>query len=136
MVNGSFDWAIVLDVGVGLGVLLMGVGLFMVCLRLAAMLKVAAQTLDSLDRQFLMLAPSLIETLGHVGGIAGTADATLARLTAVVDAVEGLAGGVVKSATAAQHAVDPTFKNLGVVIAAVSGRFRRFVRGAAVDVDV
>jgi hypothetical protein len=121
-VNGSFDWAIVLDVGVGLGVLLMGVGLFVVCLRLAEILKAATHTLDTLDRQLTMLAPPMIETLSHVGGIAGTADATLARLTAAVDAVEGLAGG--------------TAQNLGAVAAALSGRLRRFVRGAPVDVDV
>jgi len=136
-VNGSFDWTILLDTGVGVGVLLIGVGLFIVCLRLAKILSTAAHALDTVDQQLTLLTPPLVETLSHVGGIANTADSTLARLTTVVDAVEGLAGGVAKSASAAQNAVNPAMTNLGVVLTTVSGRLRRFVRGnSPVDIDV
>ena len=104
---------------------------------MAKILSTAAHALDTVDRQLTLLTPPLVETLSHVGGIANTADSTLARLTTVVDAVEGLAGGVAKSASAAQNAVNPAMTNFGVVLTTVSGRLRRFVRGnSPVDIDL
>lgn len=135
--NGSGDWSILLDAGVGAGALLIGIGLFIVCLRLAKILSKAADTLETVDRQLAVLTPPIVETLSHVGGIANTADATLARLTTVVDVVEGLAGGVAKSANVAQNAVNPALTNFGVVLTTVSSRLRAFVRGRSpVDTDV
>ena len=135
--NGSGDWSILLDAGVGAGALLIGIGLFIVCLRLARILSKASDTIESVDRQIAVLMPPIVETLSHVGGIANTADSTLARLTTVVDAVEGLAGGVAKSANAAQSAVTPAVTNFAATLTAVSGRLRRFVVGrSTVDSDV
>ena len=135
--NGSGDWSILLDAGVGAGALLIGIGLFIVCLRTAKILSKAADTIDTVDRQLVVLTPPIVQTLNHMGGIANTADSTLARLTTVVDAVEGLAGGVAKSANAAQSAVNPALANFGVALTTVSARLRKFVRGRSpVDLDV
>ncbi|HEV7179543.1 MAG TPA: DUF948 domain-containing protein, partial [Candidatus Baltobacteraceae bacterium] len=86
------DWAIVLDVGVGLGVLLMGIGIFVAMLALAKTLRRLNTTLDEVDRQIQTLGKPVGETLNHVGGIADTADQTLARLSGVVQSLESVAG--------------------------------------------
>ena len=135
--NGSGDWSILLDAGFGIMALLIGSGIFIVCLRLAKILSKAADTIDTVDRQLAVLTPPIVETLGHFGGIANTADSTLARLTTVVDAVEGLAGGVAKSAHVAQNAVNPALNNIGATLTTISGRLRKFVNGrSSVDIDV
>ncbi len=127
------DWSLVLNVGVGLGVFLMGVGIFWLCVRVAKAVTQATATLAALEQQVATLTPAVGETLAHLGGIASTADSTLTRLTSVVEAVEGLAGGVVKTANAAQDAVNPAVTNLGAVLTTLSARLRSFV-GARSDV--
>lgn len=130
MTSGSgFDWAIVLDIGVGLGVLLIGVGIFVVCSSLAKLLARLNGTLDEVDRQIAAVSAPVVETLGHVGGIADTADATVARLGAVVGTLEGVAGGVGRTSKLAGDAVAPALVNLGATLAGITAGLRRLVTG-------
>lgn len=123
------DWSVVLYIGVGLGVLLIGSGILIVCLRLAGFIERATTSLEEVDRQIAAIAPPLVRTLGHVGGIADTADATLARLGTAVGTIESLAGGVAKTADLAQNAVNPAVANLGATLTTLTARLRRFVGG-------
>ena len=93
-----FDWSIVLDVGVGVGVFLIGVGLLIAMLALAGTLRRLDKTLDGIDEQVAALGKPVSDTLVHVGGIADTADQTIARLSGVVTSLEQVAGSVASSA--------------------------------------
>lgn len=123
------DWYVSLYLGVGLGVLLIGSGVFLVCVRLARLIERATVSLEEVDRQIAAIAPPLVRTLGHVGGIADTADTTLARLSNAVGTLESLADGVAKTASVAQNAVNPAVANLGATLTTLSSRLRRFVGG-------
>ena len=120
--SSGFNWAIILDIGVGLGVLLIGIGIFIVCSALAKTFTRLNGTLDEVDRQIGALSVPVVATLEHVGGIADTADATVARLGAVVGTLEGVAGTVGNTAKLATEAVTPGLVNLG---ATLSGDHRR-----------
>jgi len=69
------------------------------------------------------------DTLKHVGGIVGTADETVARLTGVVSSLEDVAGSVAQTAKLAQNAVSPALVNVGAAIGGVTAGLRRLVRG-------
>jgi hypothetical protein len=125
----GFDWAIVLDIGVGIGVLLIGAGIFVVCSSLAKLFARLNGTLDEIDRQIAAVSAPVVETLGHVGGIADTADATVARLGAVVGTLEGVAGGVGRTSKLASDAVAPALVNLGAALAGITAGLRRLVTG-------
>jgi len=125
----AFNWAIVLDIGVGLGVLLIGIGIFIVCSSLAKVFTRLNGTLDEVDRQIAALSVPVIATLEHVGGIADTADATIARLGAVVGTLEGVAGTVGNTAKLATEAVAPGLVNLGAALSGVTAGLRRLVTG-------
>jgi uncharacterized protein YoxC len=109
------DWSIVLDVGVGVGVFLVGIGALVAGIGLARTLGRLNVTLGVLDRQIDGLSAPVGQTLDHVGGIADTADQTLARLRGVVDAVEGT--------------LTPSVENLGAVIVGITAGLRRIVTG-------
>jgi uncharacterized protein YoxC len=83
-----------LDIGVGLGVLLVGVGILVVCSALARLLGRCNATLDEVDRQIAALSGPLVEMLGHVDGIAASADKGVARFGAVISQMEGVAARV------------------------------------------
>jgi hypothetical protein len=123
----AFNWAIVLDIGVGVGVLLIGIGVFIVCSSLAKVFTRLNGTLDEVDRQIGALSVPVITTLEHVGGIADTADATVARLGAVVGTLEGVAGGVGNTAKLATDAVTPALVNLGATLSGITAGLRRLV---------
>ncbi len=125
----GFDWAIILDIGVGIGVLLIGVGVLIVCTSLARLLRRVNGTLDEVDKQIAALSTPVVETLGHVGGIADTADATVARLGAVVGTLEGVAGGVGRTAQLANDAVAPALVNVGATLTGITAGLRRLVTG-------
>lgn len=127
--SSSFDWAIILDVGVGLGVLLIGVGVFIVCQSLAKLFARLNGTLDEVDRQIAALSAPVVETLGHVGGIADSADATVARLGAVVGTLERIAGSVAGTAKLASDAVAPALVNFGATLTGITAGVRRLVSG-------
>ncbi|MGA7570859.1 MAG: hypothetical protein WBG27_03590 [Candidatus Aquilonibacter sp.] len=125
----AFDWSIVLDVGVGLGVLLLGVGVFIAGIALARTLGRVDQTLNVIDGQIENLGRPIGETLDHVGGIADTADQTLARLGGVVGSLEGVAASVSETADLVKGALAPAIVNIGATISGVSAGLRRIVTG-------
>lgn len=125
----AFDWNIILDVGVGLGVLLMGVGAFIAGIALARTLGRVDQTLTVIDGQIENLGRPIGETLDHVGGIADTADQTLARLRGVVGSLEGIAASVSDTADQIKGALAPAIVNIGATISGVSAGLRRIVTG-------
>ncbi|HVS46776.1 MAG TPA: DUF948 domain-containing protein, partial [Verrucomicrobiae bacterium] len=86
--NLPLQGSTVLDVCVGLGVLIAGIGIFIAMRALAKTLARVNVTLDEVDRQLDGMGKPLGQVLGHVGGIADTADQTLARLTGVVGSLE------------------------------------------------
>jgi hypothetical protein len=127
--SSGFNWAIVLDVGVGVGVLLVGISAFIVCSALAKTFTRLNGTLDEVDRQIGALSAPVVETLAHVGGIADTADATIARLGAVVGTLESVAGGVGNTAKLASDAVNPALVNVGATLTGITAGLRRLVAG-------
>jgi hypothetical protein len=134
--SSGFDWAIILDIGVGLGVLLIGVGVFVVCSALARLFARLNGTLDEVDRQIAALSAPVVETLGHVGGIADSADTSIARLGAVVNTLETVAGSVGGTAKLASEALAPALVNVGATLTGISAGLRRLVtgrRGASPD---
>ncbi len=124
----------IFSVAAGIGVLLIGIGILVVCSAIAGTLKRVNVTLDEVDRQVAALSAPVVETLGHVGGIADTADATIARLGAVVGTLETVAGGVVKTSALAGDAVNPAIVNVGATLTGVTAGIRRFVNGDRGDV--
>jgi len=106
------------SLGVGLGVLLIGLGVFILCLRAGTLLLRFGRTLDEVDRQIDTLSVPINTTLTHVGGIADTADATIARLGAVVGKLENVASSATKTANL-----------IGSTLGGVAGAARRS-RGA------
>lgn len=127
--SSGIDWAIVLDIGVGVGVLLIGIGVFVMCSALARVFTRLNGTLDEVDRQISTLSVPVVATLGHVNGIADTADATVARLGAVVGTLEGVAGGVGNTAKLATDAVTPALVNVGATLSGITAGLRRLVSG-------
>ncbi len=127
--SSGFDWAIVLDIGVGAGVLLIGIGIFVVCSSLAKVFTRLNGTLDEVDRQISTLSVPVVATLGHVNGIADTADAAVARLGSVVNTLEGVAGGVGNTAKLATEAVTPALVNLGATLSGITAGLRKLVTG-------
>jgi ABC-type transporter Mla subunit MlaD len=130
--TASTDWPhLFFSVGAGLGVLLIGIGILVVCSAVAGTLRRLNTTLDEVDRQVAALSAPVAETLAHVGGIADTADATIARLSAVVGSLETVASGVVKTSGLANDAVSPAIVNVGVTLTGLTAGLRSFVNGKA-----
>jgi ABC-type transporter Mla subunit MlaD len=130
--TASTDWPhLIFSVGAGLGVLLIGIGILVVCSAVAGTLRRLNTTLDEVDRQVAALSAPVAETLAHVGGIADTADATIARLSAVVGSLETVASGVVKTSGLANDAVSPAIVNVGVTLTGLTAGLRSFVNGKA-----
>ena len=75
------------------------------------------------------------ETLAHVGGIADTADATVARLSGVVGSLETVASNVVKTSDLANRAVAPAIVNVGATLTGVTAGLRRLIVGRRSDSD-
>lgn len=131
MLTGSTDWPhLIFSIGAGLGVLLIGIGVLVVCSAIAGTLRRVNTTLDEVDRQVAALSAPVAETLGHVGGIADTADSTIARLGAVVGTLETVANGVVKTSGLANDAVSPAIINVGATLTGLTAGIRRFVNGS------
>jgi uncharacterized protein YoxC len=123
------DWSMALDIGVGLGVLLVGIGVLWACIALAKTLGRVNNTLDGIDQQIAGLGQPVGKTLKHLGGIADSADQAVARLGAVVGSLEDVAGTVSQTATLAKDALSPAIVNIGATIAGVSAGLRRLVKG-------
>ena len=117
------------DIGVGVGVLIAGLGLFLMCSAIAKTFARLNRTLDEVDIQISALSAPVAETLKHVGGIADTADTTVARLGTVVGALEGVAEGVGNTAKLASDAVAPALVNVGATLTGATAALRRLVSG-------
>lgn len=122
-VNG----ALILDVGVGLGCLLAGVGVLVAFTRLGRLCTRVERTLDEVDRQVATISVPVTDTLSHIEGIAGTADATIAKVATIVQSVETVANSVAKTSNLAQHAVAPTLVNLAATLTGISAGLRKLV---------
>lgn len=120
---------LVLDVLVGVGVLLAGIGILLGMLALARTLARVNVTLDGVDRQLDNLGEPVAKTLGHVDGIAETADQTVARLSGVVKSLEDVAGSVAQTASLAKNALTPAIVNVGTTVTGISSGLRRLVTG-------
>jgi ABC-type transporter Mla subunit MlaD len=132
--TADIDWPhLIFSVGAGVGVLLIGIGILILCSALANSLRRLNGTLDEIDKQIGALSAPVAETLGHVGGIADTADETVARLGGVVGQLETVAGQVVKTSDLANRAVAPAIVNVGATLTGVTAAFRRLVTGRPVD---
>ena len=130
MGTSEIDWPhLVFSVGAGLGVLFIGIGILVVCSAIANVLRRLNVTLDEVDKQIGALGAPVAETLGHVGGIADTADSTVARLGEVVGSLEVVAAQVVKTSDLAGRAVAPAIVNIGATLTGVSAGVRRLITG-------
>ena len=125
----GFNWSIVFDVGIGVGVFLMGLGIFLAMLALSKTLGRVNVTLDELDRQIAAVGVPVTQMLTHVGGIADTADSSVARLGGVVKSLEDVAGSVASTAKLTQDAVSPALVNVGATLSGVTAGIRRLVNG-------
>ncbi len=127
--SSGIDGGLIRDVLIGVGVLLAGIGFFIVCSSLAKLIARLNGTLDEVDRQIGALSTPVVETLAHVGGIADTADATVARLGTVVGALENVAGATSRTAQLASDAVAPALVNVGATLTGISAGLRRLLTG-------
>jgi uncharacterized protein YoxC len=129
----GFDWSIVLDVGVGIGVLLVGISMMIAMSALAKTLGRVNVTLDEVDRQIETVGKPVGEALASVGGIVDSADQTIARLTGVVKSLEDVAGHVSATAQLTKDAVSPAIVNFGATVTGVSAGLRRLITGRGDD---
>ena len=127
--SSGVNGALILDILAGVGILLIGLGVFIVCSALARTLGRLNGTLDEVDRQIAAVSAPVVETLGHVGGIADTADATVARLGAVVGTLETIAGTAGRVSQLASDAVTPAVVNVGATLTGITTALRRLVSG-------
>jgi hypothetical protein len=107
----------------------MGISVFVACSALAKTFARLNQTLDEVDRQISALSAPVVETLAHVGGIADSADAAVARLGAVVGTLETVAGSVGNTAKLASDAVAPALVNVGSALTGITAGLKRLVAG-------
>lgn len=133
--TSGIDGALILDILAGIAVLLIGIGILIVCTALARLLQRVNKTLDEVDRQVAALSAPVVETLGHVGGIADTADTTVGKLGAVVGSLEGVAGSVGRTARLASDAVGPALVNVGATLTGITAGVRHLVKGRRASVD-
>lgn len=101
------------SIGVGIMSVLIGLGVFIVCVRAGGLLGRIDKTLDEVDRQIPLLSAPIATTLTHVGGIADTADATIARLGVAVGQLETVAAGATRTAN-----------TIGAVVSSVAAGIR------------
>ncbi len=93
--TSSIEWW---SIGLGVMALLFGIGVLILCLSLARLIGRIGETLDEVDRQIPALSTPIATTLTHVGGIADTADSTIARLGAAIGQLEYVAGAASRTA--------------------------------------
>lgn len=125
----GFDWSAFLDVAGGVAAFLVGLGVFIGMVALARTLRRLDKTLDGVDEQLAALGKPVSETLAHVGGIADTADQTIARLSAVIAALEHVATSLSNTVKLTHDALSPAIVNAGATISGISAGLRRLVRG-------
>ena len=123
------DWSSVLDVGVGVGALLVGLGFFVATSALAKLFVRLRTSLDEVDRQLRGVGKPVGEALQHVESISATADETLAKLGGAVGALESVAHSVSGTTSLVREALSPAIVNIGATLSGVSAGLRRLVAG-------
>ncbi len=126
------DWPSVLDVGAGIGIFLVGAGIFVAMVALARLFARVGKTLDEVDRQIAGIGKPVGEALEHIEGISATADETLARLGGAVGALESVAKGVSGTTALVRQAISPAIVNIGATLSGLSAGLRRLVTGKSV----
>lgn len=106
---------LILDVLVGVGALLVGIGVFVGMLALAKTLGRLRTTLDGVDRQLETLSVPVNDTLAHVNG--------------VTKSLEQTAGTLSRTADLTKSAVTPAIVNVGSAITGITAGLRRLVTG-------
>jgi uncharacterized protein YoxC len=107
--------SLILDVFVGVGVLLIGVGVFIGMLALAKTLRRLRTTLDEVDRQLENVSTPVRSTLAHVDG--------------VTKSLEDAAGTLSRTADLTKSAVVPAIVNVGATLGGITAGLRRLVTG-------
>ncbi len=103
--TSSVEWW---SIGIGIMALLFGIAVLVLCLAAARLLARIGQTLDEVDRQIPKLSQPIATTLTHVGGIADTADTTIARFGLAIGQLEYVA----RAATRTADTIGTTLSNL------------------------
>jgi uncharacterized protein YoxC len=107
--------SLILDVFVGVGVLLIGVGVFIGMLALAKTLRRLRTTLDEVDRQLENVSTPVRSTLAHVDR--------------VTKSLEDTAGTLSRTADLTKSAVVPAIVNVGATLGGITAGLRRLVTG-------
>ncbi len=127
--SSTFDWTIVLDIGVGVGVFILGLGVLIATSALARTLARVNRTLDEVDRQIAEIGQPVGQALVHVNGMADSADKAVARLTVAAKQIEDAASSVSSTAKLAQEAIAPSIVNVGATLSGISAGLRHFFTG-------
>lgn len=106
---------LVLDVLVGVGALLVGIGVFVGMLALAKTLARLQSTLDGVDRQLESIGTPVTSTLGHV--------------EQVTKSLEDTAGALSRTADLTRSAIVPSIVNVGATLSGITAGLRRLVTG-------
>ena len=107
--------SLTLDVLVGVGALLAGLGIFVGMLALAKTLARLRATLDGVDRQLDSIATPVSNTLAHV--------------EEVTKSLEDSAGALSRTADLTRSAVSPAIVNLGATLGGITAGLRRLITG-------
>jgi uncharacterized protein YoxC len=107
--------SLILDVLVGVGALLVGIGVFVGMLALAKALRRVSATLDAVDQQLANIGPPVTSTLAHVEDFAKSLEET--------------GSAVSKTADLTKSALAPAIVNCGAAIGGVTAGLRRLVTG-------
>lgn len=121
--------ALILDILVGAGVLLAGIGVLIGMLAMKKTLGRVDVTLDVVDQQLRTLGEPVAGTLAHIEGIADTADKAVGRLGGVADSLERVADNVAQTAALLKNAVNPAIVNAGTLLTGLSSGLRRLLTG-------
>jgi len=105
----------ILDVLVGVGALLVGIGVFVGMLALAKTAARLRETLDNVDRQLENVGPPVVSTLTHVDEACGS--------------LEDAAGALSRTVDLARSAVVPSIINIGSTVGGITAGLRRLVMG-------
>jgi hypothetical protein len=112
----STEWGpLVLDVLVGVGVFLIGIGALIGALALAKTLGRLRTTLDGVDRQLENIGTPVTSTLAHVDQ--------------VTRSLEDTAGTLSRTADLTKSAFVPAIVNIGATLGGVTAGLRRLVTG-------
>lgn len=106
---------LILDVFVGVGVLLVGIGVFIGMLSLSKIERRLKTTLDHVDLQLENVSTPLRSSLAHVDG--------------VTKSLEETAGSLSSTADLAKSAVVPAIVNVGATLSGITAGLRRLVTG-------